>query len=167
VSHGLTRGPPAPGNGSQGSSLSPEDPTWSNCFGRRRIWCLRRLLHVLGFDSMRGKIRAPWLPIYRGFGLISKRILLQSCFDPSIEFVSALVWIISMGKNLSLLRSWDEFGRPGDGGSGTSPRALDQLGRSVAFRAARSGAPAGHYAGYTQASGRAGEKISAHGREEK
>jgi hypothetical protein len=57
---------------------------------------------------------------------------LRSRFDPSIEFVSALVWIISMGKNLGLLQSWDEFGRPGDGGSGTMPRALDQVGRSVA-----------------------------------
>jgi hypothetical protein len=46
-----------------------------------------------------------------------------------------------MGKNLGLLRSWDEFGRPGDGGSGTMPRALDQLGRSGACWAARSGAP--------------------------
>jgi hypothetical protein len=45
---------------------------------------------------------------------------LRSRFDPSIEFVFALVWIISMGKNLGLLRSWDEFGRPGDGGSGTT-----------------------------------------------
>jgi hypothetical protein len=96
-----------------------------------------------------------------------KWIFLQSHFDPSIEFVSALVWIISMGKNLGLLRSWDEFGRPGDGGSGTTPRALDQLGRSVSCRAARSGAPAGRYVGYAQASSWAGEKILAHGREEK
>jgi hypothetical protein len=29
-----------------------------------------------------------------------------------------LVWIILIRKNLGLLRSWDEFGRPGDGGSG-------------------------------------------------
>jgi hypothetical protein len=92
---------------------------------------------------------------------------LRSRFDPSIEFVSALVWIISMGKNLDLLRSSDEFGRPGDGGLGTTPRVLGQLGRLVACRAARSGAPAGHYAGCAQASGWAGEKILAHGREEK
>jgi hypothetical protein len=92
---------------------------------------------------------------------------LRSHFDPSIEFVSALVWIILMGKNLGLLRSWDEFGRPGDGGSGTTPRALDQLGRSVAYRAACSGAPARRYAGCALVSGWAGEKISAHGREEK
>jgi hypothetical protein len=92
---------------------------------------------------------------------------LRSHFDPPIEFVSALVWIISMGKNLGLLRSWDEFGRLGDGGSGTTPRALDQLGQSVACRAAHSGAPAGRYAGCVQASGWAGEKILAHGREEK
>jgi hypothetical protein len=121
------------------------------------------LLRVLGFDSKRGKIRAPWPPIYRGFGLVSKRILLRSRFDPSIEFVSTLVWIISMGKNLGLLRSWDEFGRPGDGGSGMTPRALDQLGWSVACRAVCSGAPAGRYAGCAQASGWADEKISAHG----
>jgi hypothetical protein len=68
-----------------------------------------------------------------------------------------------MGKNLGLLRSWDEFGRSGDGGSWTTPRALDQLGRSVACRVARSGAPAGRYAGYGQVSGWAGEKISVHG----
>jgi hypothetical protein len=116
------------------------------------------------FASKRCKIRAPWPPIYWGFGLISKRILLRSHFDPSIEFVSTLVWIISMGKNLGLLRSWD---RPGDGESGTTPSALNQLGRSVACRAARSGAPAGHFMGCTQASGWVGEKISAHGREEK
>jgi hypothetical protein len=72
-----------------------------------------------------------------------------------------------MGKNLGLLRSWDEFGRPGDGGSGMKPRALDQLGRSVECRATRSGAPTGRYVGCAQASGWAGEKISAHGREEK
>jgi hypothetical protein len=136
ASHGLTRGPPALGIGSQGSSRSPQDPTRSNCFGRRRIWCPRRLLRVLAFDSMRGKIRAPWPPIYRGFGLISKRILLRSRFDSSIELFSALVWITSMGKGLGLLRAWDELDRPGDGGSGTTPRALGQLGRSVACRAA-------------------------------
>jgi hypothetical protein len=92
---------------------------------------------------------------------------LRSCFDPSIEFVSVLVWIISMGKNLGLLRSWDEFGHPGDDGSGMTPRALDQLGRSVACRATRSGAPAGRYVGCAQVLGWAGEKILAHGREEK
>jgi hypothetical protein len=88
---------------------------------------------------------------------------LRSCFDPSIEFVSVLVWIISMGKNLGLLRSWDEFGHPGDGGSGTTPRALDHLVRSVFCRATHSGAPAGRYAGCVQVSGWAGEKILAHG----
>jgi hypothetical protein len=132
ASHGLTQGPPALGIGSQGSSRSPQDPTRSNCFGRRRIWCRRRLLRVLGFDSTRGKIRAPWPHIYRGFGLISKRILLRSHFDSSIELLSMLVWITSMGKSLGLLRVWDKLGRPGDGGSGTTPRALGQLGRSVA-----------------------------------
>jgi hypothetical protein len=72
-----------------------------------------------------------------------------------------------MGNNLGLLRLWDELGWSGDGGSGTMPHALCQLGRSVACRAARSGSPAGRYAGYAQALGWAGEKISAHGREEK
>jgi hypothetical protein len=57
ASHGLTRGSLALGIGSQGSSRSPQDPTRSNCFGRRRIWCPRRLLQVLGFDSRRGKSR--------------------------------------------------------------------------------------------------------------
>jgi hypothetical protein len=136
ASHGLTRGPPALGIGSQGSSRSPQDLTRSNCFGRRRIWCPRRLLRVVGFDSMRGKIRVPWPPIYRGFGLISKRILLRSRFDSSIELFSVLVWITLMGNSLGLLRAWDELGRLGDGGSGTMPRALGQLGRSVACRAA-------------------------------
>jgi hypothetical protein len=42
-----------------------------------------------------------------------------------------------MGKSLGLLRAWDELGRLGDGGSGTMPRALGQLGRSVACRAAQ------------------------------
>jgi hypothetical protein len=135
ASHGLTRGPPALGIGSQGSSRSPQDPTRSNCFERRRIWCPRHLLRVLGFDSMRGKIRAPWPPIYRGFGLISKRILLRSRFDSSIESFSALVWITSKGKSLGMLRAWDELGRLGDGGSVTRPHALGQLGRSVACRA--------------------------------
>jgi hypothetical protein len=94
----------------------PQDPTRSNCFGRRRIWCPRRLLRVLGFNSLRGKIRAPWPPIYRGFGLISKRILLRSRFDSSIELFSALVWITSMGKSLGLLRAWDDATRAGPAG---------------------------------------------------
>jgi hypothetical protein len=124
ASHGLTRDPLALGIGSQGSSCSPQDPTRSNCFGRRRIWCPRCLLRVLGFDSMRGKIRAPWPPIYRGFGFISKSILLRSHFDSSIELFSMLVWITSLGKSLGLLRAWDKLDRLGDGGSGTTPRAL-------------------------------------------
>jgi hypothetical protein len=86
---------------------------------------------------MRGKIRAPCLPIYRGFRIISKRILLRSRFDSSIDLFSVLVLITSMGKSLGLLRVWDELGRLGDGGSGTTPRALGQLGRSVACRAAQ------------------------------
>jgi hypothetical protein len=132
ASHGLTRGPPVLGIGSQGSLRSPQDPTWSNCFVKRQIWCPRRFLRVLGFDSMQGKIRAPWPPIYRDFGLISKRILLRSRFDSSIKLFSTLVWITSMGKSLGPLRAWDELSRPVDGGSRTTPRALGQLGRSVA-----------------------------------
>jgi hypothetical protein len=86
---------------------------------------------------MRGKIRVPWPPIYRGFRLISKRILLRSHFDSSIELFSALVWITSMGKSLGLLRAWDELGRLADDGSGTTPRTLGQLGRSVPYRASQ------------------------------
>jgi hypothetical protein len=86
---------------------------------------------------MRGKIQVPWPPIYRGFGLISKRILLRSRFDSSIELFSVLVWITLMGKSLGLLRAWDELSRPGDGESGTTPRVLGHLGRSVAYRAAQ------------------------------
>jgi hypothetical protein len=61
-------------------------------------WCSRRSLQVLGFDPKRAKIQAPWPPIYRGFCLISKRILLRSRFDPSIEFVFTLVRFNLMGK---------------------------------------------------------------------
>jgi hypothetical protein len=109
--HGLTRGPPALGVGPHGSLRSSQAPTQSNCFERRRIWWPRRLLRVLGFGSVRDKIRVPWPPIYRDFGLISKRILLRSRFAPSIELFSTLVWINPMGKNLGWLRAWDELGR--------------------------------------------------------
>jgi hypothetical protein len=90
ASHGLTRGPPALGVGPHGSLRSSQAPTRSNCFGRRRIWWPRRLLQVLGFGSVRGKIWAPWPPIYRDFGLITKRILLRSRFAPSIELVTGV-----------------------------------------------------------------------------
>jgi hypothetical protein len=82
---------------------------------------------VLGFGSVRGKIRAPWTLIYRDFGLISKRILLRSRFAPSIELFSALVWINPMGKNLGWLRAWDELGRG-------RRLALGQLGRGCFAR---------------------------------
>jgi hypothetical protein len=35
---------------------------------------MRQLLRVLGFDIKQAEILAIWLPIYKGFGLISKRI---------------------------------------------------------------------------------------------
>jgi hypothetical protein len=66
-----------------------------------------------------------------------------------------------------LLRSRDELGRSSNGRSVTMPSVLGQLGQPVSCRAARSGASASRYAGCAQASGWAGEKVSAHGREEK
>jgi hypothetical protein len=62
-------------------------------------WCSRRLLHVLVFDLKRPEIRALRSPISRGFGLISKGIRLRSCFDPSIELISALVRFNPKGTN--------------------------------------------------------------------
>jgi hypothetical protein len=97
-------------------------------------WCPRRSLRVLWFDPKRAKIRAPWPPIYRGFGLISKRILLRSHFDPSIKFVSTLVRFNLMGKMPGVLRTRDELGREVTVGSVTTPSQLDQLGRPVACR---------------------------------
>jgi hypothetical protein len=52
-----------------------------------------------------------WLPIYRGFGLISKRIRSLSCFDPSIELVSALVRFNLMMKTPRVVRVQDELHR--------------------------------------------------------
>jgi hypothetical protein len=131
-------------------------------------WCPRRPLRVLGFDPKRTKIRAPWPPIYKGFGLISKRTLLRSRFDLSIELVSALVRFNPMGKTPGVLRTRDELGRAITIGSVTTS---SQLGRPVAWRAARSGVPSSRYTGYAQGrdptSGWASEEVSAHGREEK
>jgi hypothetical protein len=114
------------------------------------------------------KIRAPWLPIYRGFGLISKRILLRSRFDLSIELISALVRFNPMRKTPGVLRTRDELGRAVTVGSVTTS---SQLGRPVAYRAARGGVPSSRYTGCAQArdsaSGWAGEEVSAHSREEK
>jgi hypothetical protein len=96
-------------------------------------WCPRRSLRVLGFDPKRAKLRAPWPPIYRGFGLISKRILLRSHFEPSIEFVSALARFNLMGKTPGVLRTQDELGRAVTVGSVMTPSQLGQLGRPVAY----------------------------------
>jgi hypothetical protein len=127
-------------------------------------WCPRCPLRVLGFDPKQAKIRAPWLPIYRGFGLISKRILLRSHFDLSIELVSTLVRFNPMGKTPGVLRTRDELGQAVTIGSVTT---LSQLGRSVARWAACGGVPSSRYAGCAQgrepASGWAGEEISTHG----
>jgi hypothetical protein len=72
-----------------------------------------------------------------------------------------------MGKTPGLLRTRDELGRSGNGGSVTTPSVLGQLGRPVAYRATRSGSSASRYMGCAQASGWDGEKFSANGREEK
>jgi hypothetical protein len=87
-------------------------------------WCPRRSLRVLGFDPKRAKIRASWPHIYRGFGLISKRILLRSRFDPSIEFVSSLVRFNFMGKTPGVLRTRDELGWAVTVGLVTTPSQL-------------------------------------------
>jgi hypothetical protein len=67
-----------------------------------------------------------------------------------------------MGKMPRLLQTRDKLGR-----SVMMPSVLGQLGRPVACQAACSGASASRYAGCTQALGWAGEKVSAHGRDEK
>jgi hypothetical protein len=95
-------------------------------------WCPRRSLHVLGFDPKWAKIRTPWPPIYRGFGLISNRILLRSHFDPSIEFVSALVRFLLMARTPGVLRTRDELGRAATVGSVMMSNQLSQLGQLVA-----------------------------------
>jgi hypothetical protein len=96
---------------------------------------------------------------------------LRSRFDLSIELVSALVRFNPMGKTLGVLRTRDELDRVVTVGSVTTSSQLGQLGRSVAYRAARGGVPSSRYAGCAQgrdpASGWAGEEVSAHGREEK
>jgi hypothetical protein len=88
---GLTRDFLTPRMGSRASSFSPRDPYSVQLLREAVNWCLQRPLQVLGFNLKRAKIWALLPPIYRGFGLISKRIRLQSRFDPSIEIISALV----------------------------------------------------------------------------
>jgi hypothetical protein len=53
---------------------------------------------VLGFDIKRVEIWAIWSPIYKGFGLISKRIWSRSYFDSSIRLEYILVGINQKGK---------------------------------------------------------------------
>jgi hypothetical protein len=88
---------------------------------------LRRSLRVLGFDLKRVEIRTLWPPIYRGFGLISKRIRSRSCFDPSIELISAMVGINPKRKTLSTIRVWNELAQAADPGSAT-PSQLGSVG---------------------------------------
>jgi hypothetical protein len=97
--HGLTRDLSTPRMGSQASSFSPRDPSPVQLLREVANWCSRRPLQVIGFDLKRAEIRALWPPIYRGFGLILKRIRLRSHFDPSIELVSALVRFNPKGTN--------------------------------------------------------------------
>jgi hypothetical protein len=150
VAHDLTRDPPAPRMGSWASSFSPRGPPLIQLLQEAVNWCLRRPLRVLGFDLKRAEIRALWLPIYRGFGLISKRIRSRSYFDPSIELVSVLVRINLKGKTPSATSSrWTRSGyrpRAGDIKSAglrwanwwpAGPRAVEIL--WVAMRAAHRG----------------------------
>jgi hypothetical protein len=125
--HGLTRDRSTPRMGSQASSFSPQDPPLVQLLREAANWCLRRLLRVLGFDQKRTEIRALWPPIYRGFGLISKRIRSRSCFDPSIELVSALVGINLKGKTPGAIRVQDELARAADPGPAT-PSQLGSAG---------------------------------------
>jgi hypothetical protein len=113
--HGLTRDLSTPRMGSQASSFSPRDPSPVQLLREVANWCSRRPLQVIGFDLKRAEIRALWPPIgfdlkraeiralwppiYRGFGLILKRIRLRSHFDPSIELISALVRFNPKGTN--------------------------------------------------------------------
>jgi hypothetical protein len=97
--HGLTWDLLTPRMGSRASTFSPRDPSLVQLLREAVNWCLRRPLQVLGFDLKRAEIQALWLPIYRGFSLISKRIRLWSCFDPSIELIYALVRVNLKGTN--------------------------------------------------------------------
>jgi hypothetical protein len=141
---------------------SSQAPTLPNCFGRRRIWWPRHLLRVLGFGSVRGKIRAPWPPIYRDLGHISKRILLRSRFAPSIELFSALVWINPMGKNLGWLRAWDELGRGRRLALGQLGRGCFTRGRAGWLQLGRAGLRRSEGEGVAAGPGSASGRVSAH-----
>jgi hypothetical protein len=109
--HGLTRDLPTPRMGSRASSFSSQDPSPVQLLREVVNWCLQHPLRVLGFDLKRAEIRALWPPIYSGFGLISKRIRLRSCLDPSIELISVLVRFNPKGKTPGVIRVWDELDR--------------------------------------------------------
>jgi hypothetical protein len=117
--HGLNRDPPAPRMGSQASLFSPQDPPLVQLLREAANWCLRCPLRVLGFDLKRVEIPALWPPIYRGFGLISKRIRSRRYFDPSIELVSTLVGINLKGKTPNVIWVWDELAWAANPGSVT------------------------------------------------
>jgi hypothetical protein len=110
--------------GSQDSSFSPQDPPPIQLLWEAANWCLRRPLQVLGFDLKRAEIQALWSHIYRGFGVISKRIRSLSYFDPSIDLISVLVGINPKGKTPGAIRVRDELARAADPVSAT----LSQLG---------------------------------------
>jgi hypothetical protein len=99
VVHGHTRDLPTPRMGSRASLFSPRDLSPVQLLREVTNWCLRHPLLVLGFDLKRTEIRALWPPIYRGFDLISERIRSQSCFDPSIKLIFALVRFNPKGKS--------------------------------------------------------------------
>jgi hypothetical protein len=77
-------------------------------------------------------------------------ILLRSCFDLSIELISALVRFNPMGKTPGVLRTRDELDRTVIVGSVMTSSQLGELGRLVACQAARGGVPSSRYAGYAQ-----------------
>jgi hypothetical protein len=56
------------------SSFSPRDPSLVQLLQEATNLFLQCPLRVLGFDLKRAEIWALWPPIYRGFGLILKRI---------------------------------------------------------------------------------------------
>jgi hypothetical protein len=116
--HGLTRDISTPRMGSRASSFSHRDPSLVKLLREAVNWCSRCLHQLLGFNLKRAEIQALWLPIYRCFGLISKRIRLRSHFDPTIKLVSTLVRSNPKGTNFmcgSVLDSasalwWSFFG---------------------------------------------------------
>jgi hypothetical protein len=164
--HGLTRDLPTPRMGSRASSFSPRDPSSVQLLREAANWCLQCPLRVLLFDLKRAEIRVLWLPIYRGFSLILKRIRSRSCFDPSIKLISALVSFNPKGKTPDVIRVQDELGRAAVLG----PATLSQLGSARLI----GGLPGrarwnflGRYAGCAQGRepepGWASEGVSVHG----